>query len=196
VIILVKNHPSYDSCDVNEKFSWKTPWRKLWRVRVWIHRALVAVLPFKPAKPTTTAAIAMHVSEDDAWSAAAVMPVIAHALLSKLIDVRQKHASHSYFIVEPEYGPDHLVNDDYERWVWALNEIKWALAHIIDDGWEDQFMTGEIDFQFKKLPNGMSEMVEGPNHTFEVDHGGLDRYNARIQHGLFLFGVYFRYLWI
>ena len=41
----------------------------------------------------------------------------------------------------------------------------------------------------------MSEMLEGPGHTMQVDQEGLRAWNDRKQNGFRLFGRYYANLW-
>jgi len=71
-----------------------------------------------------------------------------------------------------------------------------AFETKVDDGrWEDQFETGEYDLQWKKLEDGNSEMVKGPNHTAVTDWDGRKAYQDRISNGFRLFGKYYENLW-
>jgi hypothetical protein len=38
-------------------------------------------------------------------------------------------------------------------------------------------------------------MVNGPNHTFEVDTEGMKKHEARIDNGIMLFAKYYGGLW-
>jgi hypothetical protein len=65
--------------------------------------------------------------------------------------------------------------------------------------WEEQFQSGEHDMQWIKLTEGKlkghSEMVKGPNDTFEIDWEGRTAYQERITNGFKLFGKYYEGLW-
>ena len=65
----------------------------------------------------------------------------------------------------------------------------------LDDSWDDQFHTGEHDIQWKQLEGGMSQMIDGPNNTYELDKDGYDKAVARIKNGFRLFGKYYEGLW-
>ena len=71
----------------------------------------------------------------------------------------------------------------------------WAFEQELDDDAEHQFYSGESDLQWKQLDNDMSEMLHGPNHTMEIDHAGLEAWQARKQNGFRLFGKYYQNLW-
>ena len=83
----------------------------------------------------------------------------------------------------------------FERWDWVLDEMIFAFDSKVNDGWEDQFQTGTSDIQWKKLENGNSEMIRGPNDTREYDWEGRKAYQERISNGFRLFGKYYENLW-
>lgn len=88
-----------------------------------------------------------------------------------------------------------LDDKHFERWDWVMNEMIFAFESKLDDSWEDQFESGESDFEFLQLEGGMSELVEGPNHTKQYDWAARRAYEDRIQNGFRLFGKYYSNLW-
>lgn len=82
-----------------------------------------------------------------------------------------------------------------KKWDDILDQMIFSFESKVNDDWESQFYTGEPDFQFKQLEDGMSEMVEGPNHTSVFDKEGYEAYAKRIQKGFTLFGKYYQNLW-
>jgi hypothetical protein len=110
-----------------------------------------------------------------------------------------------------EFYQEHEVKegeaDIHARWDWVLNEMIWAFEqHQPDVDWEKQYYTGESDWRWKKVegtyPNpvtgkeeGLTQMVEGPNHTQKVDWDGLKKHQERISNGFRLFGKYYQGLW-
>jgi hypothetical protein len=84
--------------------------------------------------------------------------------------------------------------DIHDRWDWVLDQMIFAFESI-DSNWESQFESGEHDIQWKRLDNGMSQMIYGPNHTKKYDEAGRRAYQEQIDHGFMLFGKYFRGLW-
>ena len=81
------------------------------------------------------------------------------------------------------------------KWNWIMDEMIFAFEHLVDDSWEDKYRKGEHDLQWKQLENGMSQMVHGPNDTYECDYDGLKAEWDRVDNGLRLFGKYYRSLW-
>lgn len=89
----------------------------------------------------------------------------------------------------------HTDSTHFERWDYVLDEMIFAFDSKLDDSWESQFESGESDLQWKKLEGGMSQLVDGPNHTKVYDWEGRKAYEARIQNGFRLFGKYYQNLW-
>lgn len=85
--------------------------------------------------------------------------------------------------------------DVHDRWEWVLDEMIFAFEHLIDDSWEDAFRSGKHDLQWKKLENGMSEMVRGPNDTYKCEYELIAEVHKRMDNGFRLFGKYYRGLW-
>ena len=93
----------------------------------------------------------------------------------------------------------------FKRWDWVLDEMIFAFDSKVNDDWEDQFSSGEIDHisvpvdkDGNEVPEESAEFFEirkGPNHTYEVDWEGYKAYQKRISNGFRLFGKYFESLW-
>jgi hypothetical protein len=88
----------------------------------------------------------------------------------------------------------------FERWDWVLDEMIWAFQQKLED-WEEAYYSGETDTSFVKIKEKdekgeeLYEMVNGPNHTFEVDTEGMKKHEARIDNGIMLFAKYYGGLW-
>jgi hypothetical protein len=77
-----------------------------------------------------------------------------------------------------------------------MDEMIFAFESKVDDGgWEEQFESGTSDIQWKRLENGNSEMIRGPNDTKVYDWEGRKKYEERIANGFRLFGKYYSNLW-
>jgi hypothetical protein len=143
----------------------------------------------------------------DPWDTWSMDDTLAHIILPMLKQL--KGTKHGSPWVDDEDVPDHLKStaappkeNDYDtddnhhlRWDWVLDEMIFAFENKLDDSWEDQFRKGNIEFRLKKLDNGMSEMIRGPNDTSETDWEGRKAYQQRISNGFKLFGKYFESLW-
>ena len=149
--------------------------------------------------------IKVHIDRWDTWS---MDDTLAHIILPMLVQL--KATKHGGPFVDLEDVPKELhgkkltkkqkeqgdVDDKhFERWDWVLDEMIFAFDSKVNDGWEDQFETGTSDLQWKTLEGGMSQMVEGPNHTKVYDWEGRKAYEARIANGFRLFGKYYQNLW-
>lgn len=150
----------------------------------------------------------------DTWSMDHTLAEIVLPMLKQLRDT--KHGS-QYVEMEdvPEYMRTYTHNDYdeqkcfefyhedtaeqgydvHKRWEWVLDEMIFAFEHLIDDSWEEKFRSGEHDLQWKKLEGGMSEMVRGPNDTYECDYDAIAEVHKRMDNGFRLFGKYYRGLW-
>ena len=93
----------------------------------------------------------------------------------------------------------------FERWDYVLDQMIWAFQEKLED-WEEKFYSGETDTKFVKIKEivgrnkdnkgeELYEMVQGPNHTFEVDIEGMKKFQARMTNGYKLFGKYYEGLW-
>ena len=156
--------------------------------------------------------ISVRIDRWDTWNMETTLGYIIRPMLQQL------HASkHGAPWVDDEDVPEHLRStaareltqeerdnghtDDnhFKRWDWVLDEIIFAFESLeggINEDWEEQFTSGEYDYQFKKIEeDGTSQLVRGPNHTAETDWDGHRAYGKRIQRGFCLFGKYYQNLW-
>lgn len=165
----------------------------LYRFLHWIHR-------FKQRR------IYVHIDRWDTWN---MNDTLAYIILPMLKQLKATQRGSPF--VSDEDVPEHLrstaappkendwdLDDNHQaRWDWVLDEMIFAFetsAGSLQD-WEEQFRRGNIDFAFKKLENGMSEMVRGPNDNSEVDYDGMKEFQKRISNGFVLFGKYYESLW-
>ena len=152
----------------------------------------------------------VKVSDHDVYSADVTLAIVILPLLKKL-----RKAKAGAPLVDNVDVPENLWRSDetedwetddnwHARWDYVLNAMIWSFEQIHPEGgdWEDQFFSGEADFDFvecEKLDeNGscLCELKHGPNHTLQFDAEGHAAYSARIDNGLRLFGKYYRSLWI
>ena len=148
--------------------------------------------------------IKIHIDDYDVWGADHTIALVVHPILLKLKS--KKHGSPS---VSLEDVPEHLRpteplenawdTDDkhHERWAWVLDEMIWAFEQCTkDDKGDEQFWTGEVDWDFKKEEDSeLYSLHYGPNHTFKVDEVARKAHYARIDNGLRLFAKYYFSLW-
>lgn len=170
------------------------------RHKTWIYKLLLWIESKKERK------IKVRIDRWDTWS---MDNTLAHIILPLLKQLdTTKHGSP---FVDDEDVPEHLRStaareltaeeknyhapDEHHsaRWDWVLKEMMFAFESELDDSWADQFHTGEGGMAFKKLENGMSEMISTGNREFDFE--GHKAYQARISNGFRLFGKYYQGLW-
>jgi len=149
--------------------------------------------------------IQVHIDKWDTWSMDHTLSYIVLPMLKQL-----KETKHGAPLVELTDVPVELrgkkltkkqrqsgeIDDKhFERWDWVLDEMIFAFESKVNDDWEEQFQSGQHDIQWETLEGGVSQMVDGPNNTFEVDREGMAAYQARINNGFCLFGKYYNNLW-
>jgi hypothetical protein len=149
--------------------------------------------------------VKVHIDRWDTWSMDHTLAYIVLPMLRQL-----KETKHGAPFVDPKDVPKELQpkkqtkkqkdngetdSTHFERWDWVLDEMIFAFDSKVNEGWEDQFETGESDLQWKKLEGGMTEMVLGPNDTKVYDWEGRKKYEERISNGFRLFGKYYSSLW-
>jgi len=151
--------------------------------------------------------IKVHIDRWDTWSMDHTLAYIVLPMLKQLKATKHGAPQVDHGDVPKElrptkkelaaYNKDGTTDDKFfERWDWVLDEMIFAFETKVDDGrWEEQFETGEYDLQWKKLEDGNSQMVHGPNHTAKTDWEGRKAYQERISNGFRLFGKYYENLW-
>ena len=163
----------------------------------WYHNFLHKVFGYKNEQ-----AIYVQIDEWDTWS---MDHTLAHIVAPMLIQLRD--TTHSFNTVDIEDRPEHLIGtlpatnshepDEFaeQAWDWALSEMIFAFESKHED-WEKQFYSGESDITWEPVENSdCFELVNGPNHTFEIDMDGMKKYQERITNGFRLFGKYYEGLW-
>jgi hypothetical protein len=164
----------------------------------WIYKLLRWIDSKKKRK------IRVRIDRYDTWG---MDDTLAHIILPMLKQL--KASKHGSPYVADEDVPEHLrstaapakannydIDDNHHaRWEWVLDEMIFAFQNKVDGDWEDQFTTGEHDYQSVKQEDGNYLMVRGPNHTAETDWDAQKAYAKRIQNGFRLFGTYYEGLW-
>ena len=152
--------------------------------------------------------INVRIDNFDTWSMDHTLAYIIEPMLKQLkltthgaplIDLADAPKEYHGKKLTKKQRADGAIDDKhFERWYWVLDEMIFAFESKHND-WEEQFQSGEHDTQWIKITEGKlkghSEMVEGPNHTYEVDWEGRKAYQERISNGFRLFGKYFENLW-
>jgi hypothetical protein len=170
------------------------------RPHTWLYKFLLWI----NSKKSRT--VKVHIDRWDTWS---MDHTLAHIILPMLKQLKEtKHGAphvdlkdvpkelHGNKLTKKQKDNGEVDDKHFERWDWVLDEMIFAFETKVDDGrWEDQFETGEMDLQWKKLEDGSYQMVDGPNHTREYDWEGRKAYQERISNGFRLFGKYYENLW-
>ena len=170
------------------------------RPTTWLYKLLIWIESFK------NRTIKVHIDRWDTWS---MDHTLAHIVLPMLKQLKAtKHGApyvdlkdvpkelHGKKLTKKQKDSGELDDKHFERWDWVLDEMIFAFETKVDDGrWEEQFETGTSDIQWKKLENGNSEMIRGPNDTKVYDWEGRKVYQERISNGFRLFGKYYENLW-
>lgn len=168
------------------------------RPKTWLYRFLRWV----HSKKNRT--VHVHIDRWDTWAMDHTLAYIIVPMLKQL-----KETKHGAPLVDDKDVPKELRStsappkenyydvdeNHFKRWDWVLDEMIFAFESKLDDTWEEQFETGEYDLQWKKLEDGNSQMVHGPNHTVKYDSKGRKAYEKRIANGFVLFGKYYQSLW-
>lgn len=150
----------------------------------------------------------------DPWDTWNMDDTLAHIILPMLKQLKSNKQGGPFVDVEDvpaELRPEELTkeqqeqgeldNTHFERWEWILDEMIFAFQSKVDDSWEDQYFTGEADWETRVTEwddDGkpeLFELVEGEGHTMEFDSEGYQQHQARIQRGFELFGKYYSGLW-
>lgn len=152
--------------------------------------------------------IKVKIEDFDVWNADNTLAYIIHPVLVKIRNEKQGTPN-----VDDEDVPEHIRStaskqpkenewdsDEFfrDRWDYVLGEMIYAFECELDDEWEEQFYSGEIDYiHVPDTHNGMKvyRMEHGPNHTFKVDTVAEKRAWARRDEGRRLFAKYYHSLW-
>jgi hypothetical protein len=153
--------------------------------------------------------VSVRIDNYDTWS---MDHTLAHIVIPMLKQL--KATKHGAPYVYPEDVPTELRPTEkeltaytknsetdskfFERWDWVMDEMIFAFESKHND-WEEQFQSGEHDVAWIEIMKGKlkghSEMVKGPNDTYEVNWEGRKAYQERITNGFRLFGKYYQNLW-
>lgn len=106
-------------------------------------------------------------------------------------------------LTEEQKNIGEVDNNHFKRWDWILDEMIWAFEQdALDDGWENQYYSGNTDYTWKLInpeesdtEKQLYEMKTGPNHTFKVDREGIENHQKRMDNGRRLFAKYYNSLW-
>lgn len=169
------------------------------RPTTWLYKFLSWIHSKKERK------IKVHIDRWDTWNMDYTLALIVLPMLKQLKET--KHGApyvdlndvpkelHGKKLTKKQKDNGETDDKHFERWDWVLDEMIFAFEAKVDDSWEEQFETGVSDIRWKKLENGNSEMIRGPNDTKMYDWEGRKAYQERISNGFRLFGKYYESLW-
>jgi len=150
--------------------------------------------------------IDVRIDKYDTWNMYSTLAYIILPMLKQLKETQHGSAMMPAFeqtsISSVQYCFSFYEEEDntawekgHKQWEEVLDKMIWSFEQINND-WEEQFESGNIDFSFEKVPGtNYSEMKDGPNNTYKYDVEGATKYQERIQEGLELFGKYYQNLW-
>mgnify|MGYP000072881693 CR=1 FL=1 len=150
----------------------------------------------------------------DPWDTYSMDDTLAHIILPMLKQLKANKQSSPFVDLEDvpkelrgkkltkkQQENGELDDKHHERWDWVLDEMIYAFETKIVDTMEDQFFTGESDYQSVVATwdsdgkPATYELVEGPDHTMQFDSKGWQAHQQRVQRGFELFGKYYSALW-
>jgi hypothetical protein len=163
----------------------------------WYHNFLYETLGIKNDQN-----VSVRIDNYDTWSMDHTLAYIILPMLKQLKLTKQGAPNVDNKDVPKELRSEPAKHDicptHFDKWDWVLDEMIFAFESKHND-WEEQFQSGEHDTHWIELTEGehkgMSEMVKGPNDTFEIDWEGRTAYQERISNGFKLFGKYYENLW-
>ena len=147
----------------------------------------------------------------DTWSMDSTLAPIILPMLKQL-----KATAHGAPFVDDEDVPEELKStsappkeseydtdaNHFKRWEWVLNQMIHAFECKVDDSWQDQYRSGEIDMLWvpsdQKDTNNKPvsyEITRGPKDTYKCDYEAMAVHQKRISNGFRLFGKYYENLW-
>lgn len=181
-----------DMFDEDRKATW------LYKFLLWVHEL----------KGDDEQRVKVRIDRWDTWS---MDHTLGYIILPMLKDIKEHNSAAPHVDDEdvpvelrstaaPEVDKRNGETDEhyFKRWEYVLDEMIFAFetkGNGANVDWEEQFSSGNIHFQTKKLENGMSEMIKGPNDTSKTDWEGRKAYGERVQNGFRLFGKYYQNLW-
>lgn len=186
------------------------PWVEKWADRLEpISRFLQKILDFVHPEVRY-----VKIDRWDTWNMDRSLGLIALPMLKQLRDTK-----HGAPLVDDEDVPEELKStsapvkenewdtdgNHFKRWDYVLDEMIFAFEHKLDDSWQDEFRSGNLDIvwnpvdvdgnEVPKKDAKFFEMGHGPLNTYQCDYDGIRKVEDRIQNGFRLFGKYYQALW-
>jgi hypothetical protein len=150
----------------------------------------------------------IKIDEWDTWNMETTLGYIIRPMMAQLKATKHGAPFVDIEVVPAELRPEDMTEEErmnggvdsthFKRWDWVIDEIIFAFDSLPggkNEDWEDQFTSGTSELHFKRLEDGMSEMVHGENDTMKIDWDGRQKYADRINKGFLLFGKYYTAMW-
>lgn len=151
----------------------KAPTR-LYKVLIWVH-----------SKKKQKRSVKIDWWDDHSSLSTVILPLLKHI---------KEHTQGAPGIDESDIPEELKTLDQFQQWDWILDQMIYSFERMSED-WESNYYSGTPDIWFERQADGTSLLVRGENDTSKVDYEGLKTENERINHGLALFGKYYRNLW-
>lgn len=143
----------------------------------------------------TARQIEIRIDPFDTWSADHTLALIIVPILKQLHATKQgapmtddedvpEHLRST--AAPPKVDPWDVDGNHFKRWDWIMDEMIWAMEHVIKDDDGQFYDHSEVDEEAD---------INTQVHQIKVDREGLDQYHQRMQNGCRLFGKYFTHLW-
>ena len=153
--------------------------------------------------------VSIRIDHTDVWSMDNTLAMIIVPMLEKLRESKDGgpciddedvpeniRSTAAPELTEEQKNCGHIDDNHFKRWEWVLNEMIWTFQQHSNDGWEEQYYSGEVDWSLVKDENSSgSILLPGPNHTFESDSEGIKQHRERMRIGRILFAKYYESLW-
>ena len=141
----------------------------------------------------------VRIDNYDVWGMDNTLALIIHPMLLKL-----KTQKHGYGFIDNKDVPKELrstapgartgIKNSYDwdnyaeaRYSWMMDELIWTFEQLCNDDNESQFYDHSESNKEKDFNKSIQKL--------KVARAGLEAHKKRIEHGLRLFGKYFRTLW-
>lgn len=149
--------------------------------------------------------VKVRIDPYDTWN---MDHTLAHIILPMLRQLKETKQGSP--IVDDEDVPEHLRStaappkknewdtdeNFFKRWDYVLDEMIYAFECEVDDNWDNQFHSGNIDLKFIKEETGdVYRSEKGPNDTHVFDKESYNQAMNRRNKAMLLFGKYYHSLW-
>lgn len=153
--------------------------------------------------------VSVRIDRGDTWSVDHTLAIVIVPLLKQLkedkhgaplVDDRdvpkELRSTSAPALTEEEKNNGTTDNNYFKRWDWVLDEMIWTFEQYLLEDWKEQYTSGKVDLKLeKKDDDKYSSLVEGPDHTCQIDTKAIDAHQKRMDLGRRLFAKYYENLW-